>query len=105
MTRAQLKFVKLERFPPPRILPRLRRCDRAFENKHDALEVVMATTMCCDETIHDQGGRTEVDVEPGRSTFYSEDSIYLIVDGKTVIMDRPTAKRFVEAVVSVAQYH
>ena len=34
-----------------------------------------------------------------------EDSIYLKVDGKTVIMDRATAKRFVEAVNSVGFYH
>lgn len=37
--------------------------------------------------------------------FYPEDSIYIIVDGKTVIMDRKTAKKFVEAVSSVGFYH
>lgn len=65
----------------------------------------MATTMYFEETIQDQGGKTSLDVELGRSSFYPEDSIYLKVDGKTVIMDRATAKRFVEAVVSVGQYH
>lgn len=65
----------------------------------------MATTMYFQETIKDQGGKTSLEVELGRSSFYPEDSIYLIVDGKTVIMDLATAKRFVDAVVRVAQYH
>lgn len=65
----------------------------------------MATTMYFEETIRDQGGKESLDVEFGRSSFYPEDSIYLSVDGKTVIMDRATAKRFAEAVVSVGQYH
>jgi TPR repeat protein len=66
---------------------------------------VMATTMYFEETIHDQGSKATFDVELGRSSNYKEDSIYLTVDGKTVIMDRSTAKRFVEAVVAVGQYH
>lgn len=65
----------------------------------------MATTMYFEETIKDQGGRTEMELEIGRSSFYPEDSIYIIVDGKTVIMDRKTAERFVEAVNSVGFYH
>lgn len=65
----------------------------------------MATTMYFEETVKDQGGKTTFELEMGRSSYYPEDSIYLIVDGKTVIMDRATAKRFVEAVVSVGQYH
>lgn len=65
----------------------------------------MATTMYFEETIKDQGERTEMELEIGRSSFYPEDSIYITVDGKTVIMDRKTAKRFVEAVNSVGFYH
>lgn len=65
----------------------------------------MATTMFFEETVTDQGGKTSMDIELGRSSFYEEDSIYIIVDGKTVIMDRDTAKRFVDAVVSVGHYH
>ena len=65
----------------------------------------MATTMYFEETIRDQGGKTSFDVELGRSSYYPEDSIYLVVDGKTVIMDRATAQRFVEAVVDVGRYH
>lgn len=65
----------------------------------------MATTMYFDEVIRDQGGKISMEIEIGRSSFYLEDSIYLTVDGKTVIMDRATAKRFVEAVASVGGYH
>lgn len=65
----------------------------------------MATTMFFEETIKDQGGKTSMDLELGRSSYYAEDSIYIIVDGKTVIMDRETAKKFVDAVVSVGSYH
>ncbi|SUI37779.1 Uncharacterised protein [Serratia marcescens] len=46
-----------------------------------------------------------MDLELGRSSYYAEDSIYITVDGKTVIMDRETAKKFVDAVVSVGSYH
>lgn len=52
----------------------------------------MATTMYFEQTIRDQGGKESLDFEFGRSSFYPEDSIYLTVDGKTVIMDRATAK-------------
>lgn len=74
----------------------------------------MATTVYFDETIRDQGGKEEMDVEFGRSSYYAgckvsagigEDSIYLKVDGKCVIMDHATAQRFVDALISVAQYH
>jgi hypothetical protein len=65
----------------------------------------MATTMYFEETIHDQGDKASFNVELGRSSFYKEDSIYLAVDGKTVIMDRATAKRFVKAVAAVGHYH
>lgn len=65
----------------------------------------MAETVYFEERIKDQGGRTEMELEIGRSSFYPEDSIYITVDGKKVIMDRKTAKRFVEAVNSVGFYH
>ncbi len=65
----------------------------------------MATTMFFDETIKDQGSKTSMDLEIGRSSFYTEDSIYITVDGKTVIMDRETARKLVEAIVSVGFYH
>lgn len=65
----------------------------------------MATICYFEETVVDQGKEQSMAVEFGRSSFYPEDSIYLTVDGKTVIMDRPTAKRFVEAAVAVGRYH
>ena len=74
----------------------------------------MATTEYFNECISDQDEKESLQVEFGRSSFYAEcpitsgvgeDSIYLTVEGKTVIMDRTTAKRFVEAVMSVGQYH
>lgn len=65
----------------------------------------MATTMYFDEVIRDQGNKISMEVEIGRSSFYPEDSIYLVIDGKTVIMDRKMAKKFVDAVVCVGQYH
>lgn len=75
----------------------------------------MATTCYFEETIVDQNGKEKMDVEFGRSSFYSNckldngktgtDSIYLTVDGKSVIMDRETAKRFVNQVIGVGHYH
>jgi hypothetical protein len=65
----------------------------------------MATTMYFEEEIRDQGGKTQMMVEIGRSSYYSEDSIYLNVDGKLVIMDLATAKRFVDAIISVGHFH
>jgi hypothetical protein len=65
----------------------------------------MSTTMYFEEDIRDQGGKSSMRTELGRSSFYPEDSIYLSVDGKTVIMDLATAQKFVDAVVSVGRYH
>ena len=65
----------------------------------------MATTMYFEEEIRDQGGKAQMMVEIGRSSYYSEDSIYLNVDGKLVIMDLATAKMFVDAVISVGHFH
>lgn len=64
----------------------------------------MATTMFFEETVKCQGGKEEMDIEFGRSSFYKEDSIYLTVDGKSLVMDRATAERFVEAATGVGRY-
>jgi len=54
-----------------------------------------------------------MEVEFGRSSFYAEcvapsgkgeDSIYLTVDGRTVIMSRAMAQKFVKGVISVGHY-
>lgn len=74
----------------------------------------MATTCYFEETIRDQGGKNTMALELGRSSFYAgcpvpngigEDSIYINVNGQSVVMDRATAARFVEAAVSVGTYH
>jgi hypothetical protein len=74
----------------------------------------MATTCYFDEIIQDQGGENTLEIEFGRSSFYAnckipagvgQDSIYINVDGKAVIMDRAMAKKFVDAVISVGLYH
>ena len=75
----------------------------------------MATTCYFEEVITDQDGQEKLEVEFGRSSYYANseldndtvgsDSIYLKVDEEGVIMDRDTAKRFVEAVISVGYYH
>jgi hypothetical protein len=61
--------------------------------------------MYFEETLKDQGEKSPMNIEIGRSSFYSEDIIYIKVDGKLVIMDREQAKRFVDGVVGVGQYH
>lgn len=61
--------------------------------------------MFFEETIKDQGNKNSMDIELGRSSYYPEDSVYIVVDDKTVIMDRATAKRFVNAVAGVGRYH
>lgn len=65
----------------------------------------MATTMYFEQVVQDQGSKSSFELELGRSSYYPEDSIYLKVDGKLVIMDRATAKKFVEAVHSVGLCH
>jgi hypothetical protein len=65
----------------------------------------MATTTYFEETIHDQGDKNSMKLEIGRSSYYPEDSIYISVDDKLVIMDRKTAKEFVEAVAAVGRWH
>ena len=46
-----------------------------------------------------------MDIEFGRSSYFEEDSIYLNVDGKSVVMDRKIAKEFVAAAIFLAHYH
>ncbi|AVJ55847.1 hypothetical protein C5610_05665 [Idiomarina sp. OT37-5b] len=64
----------------------------------------MATTIHFEKLIKCQGKRDEMEVEFGRSSYYKEDSIYLKVNGKVVVMDRKTAKEFVDAVATVGVY-
>lgn len=64
----------------------------------------MATLMFFEETLKDQGDEASIDFEMGRSSFYDEDSIYFVIDGKSVIVNREQAKRFVNAVADVGSY-
>lgn len=64
----------------------------------------MATLMFFDETLKDQDDEVSIDFEIGRSSFYDEDSIYFVIDGKSVIVNREQAKRFVDAVADVGGY-
>ncbi|HEF8785501.1 TPA: hypothetical protein QH450_002426 [Providencia alcalifaciens] len=64
----------------------------------------MAALMFFEETLKDQGNKISVDLEIGRSSYYDEDSVYFVIDGKTVIVTREQAKRFVDAVADVGGY-
>jgi hypothetical protein len=64
----------------------------------------MATTTYFEKKIRCQGGKESMEVELGRSSYYPVDSIYLTVDGKSVVMNAKTAKEFVNAVAGVGRY-
>lgn len=64
----------------------------------------MATTMFFEETVKCQSKKEDMDIEFGRSSFFEEDSIYLNVDGKKIVMDLATAKKFVQASSNVGKY-
>lgn len=64
----------------------------------------MATLMFFEETLKDQGNKSSAELEIGRSSYYDEDSIYFVIDGKTVIVSRDQAKQFVDAVADVGSY-
>ncbi|RKZ70465.1 MAG: hypothetical protein DRR19_33360 [Candidatus Parabeggiatoa sp. nov. 1] len=64
----------------------------------------MATTVFFEEKVKCQGGQKKMNVEFGKSSYYDENSIYLTVDDKSLVMDRKTAKKFVEAAAAVGRY-
>ncbi|GAA6210954.1 hypothetical protein NBRC116602_06940 [Hyphomicrobiales bacterium 4NK60-0047b] len=66
------------------------------------------------EKVKDQNTDIEMNIEFGVSNFYvgsevrdgiGEDSIYFIVDGKNVTMNRKVAKQFVDAAQSLGTYY
>lgn len=57
--------------------------------------ISMATIVYFEETVNDQGGKDSIELEVGRLSFAPEDSVCIKADGKTIIMNRATAKRFV----------
>jgi hypothetical protein len=64
----------------------------------------MATLCFFDETIHDQGGKTTMSFEVGRSSYYDDDSLYMVIDGKPICVDRATATKICDAFDGVAAY-
>jgi hypothetical protein len=89
------------------------RFEASFGAVSEGVESKMTTTQYFEEVVVDQGGEEKISIEFGRSSFYAgcptpsgtgEDSIYLKVDGKSIIMDQATAKKFVEAAMSVGHY-
>jgi hypothetical protein len=64
----------------------------------------MATLCFFEETIRDQGGTTTMSFELGRSSYYDEDSLYMVVDGKAICVNRATATKICEAFDGVATY-
>lgn len=64
----------------------------------------MATTTFFEEEIKDQGGKATLELEFGRSSFYGNNSFYIRVDGKPIIVDQETAKRIFSSMDKVAGY-
>jgi hypothetical protein len=65
----------------------------------------VATTMFFEETLTDHGGKGEpVEFEFGRSSFYGENLLYFVIDGKTVIVSAAQGRRICEAMASVGSY-
>jgi hypothetical protein len=69
-------------------------------------DVKMATTVFFEETLKD-AARTgnAVDFEIGRSSFLNGESlVYIVVDGKTLILDEAAGRRLCEAVDGLSSY-
>lgn len=66
----------------------------------------MATTMYLETTLRDKGDEAKaLDIEVGTSSYYSgERLLYLVVDGRTVILDHEAGKRLCEAFADIAGY-
>lgn len=64
----------------------------------------MTTTVFFEDTVVCQSGKDEFYIELGRTSSAGEDSIYLIIDGKGVVMTREMARQFVDAVVETGCY-
>lgn len=64
----------------------------------------MATTMFFEETVTDADGKNPIDLEFGRSSYFGENSLYIVMGENSVCVDRKTAKRILDAMDSVATY-
>jgi hypothetical protein len=67
-------------------------------------KLTMATLCFFDETINDQDGKTSMSFEVGRSSYYDEDSLYMVIDGKAICINRATATKICAAFEGVATY-
>ncbi len=66
----------------------------------------MATTMFFEETLKDAAkSGNSVEVEVGRSSYLGgENLVYLVINGKTLILDEKMGRKFCEAVNGLGQY-
>ncbi|RXJ10758.1 hypothetical protein [Lelliottia nimipressuralis] len=64
----------------------------------------MTTSVFFEGTVVCQSGKEEFYIEFGRTSSADEDSIYLNIDGKIVVMKREMARKFVDAVVETGNY-
>jgi len=66
----------------------------------------MATTIFFEENLQNAGGSArELQLEVGTTNFIRENSIYITVDGKQIVMDEKMSKKFVEAVGKIGRYY
>jgi hypothetical protein len=62
-------------------------------------EVAVTATMYFEETLRDRGGAGEpIKFEVGCSTYYGESLVYLVVDGRVVVLDQATGERLLDAI-------
>ncbi|MGA3983016.1 hypothetical protein ACI2VH_23630 [Ralstonia nicotianae] len=66
----------------------------------------MATTMFFEETLKDAArSGNSVEVEVGRSSFlHGQNLVYLVIDGKTVILNETMGRKFCQAVNELGHY-
>lgn len=65
----------------------------------------MATTMYFEETLRDKGGAGEpIDLEFGCSTYYGESLVHLVIEGKTLILDRTSGNQLLDAMGDLNTY-
>ena len=53
-------------------------------------------------TVKDKKRDNSIELEFGRSSFYRENSLYLVVDGKHIVMDYAEAKKLINSMMDVA---
>jgi hypothetical protein len=65
----------------------------------------MATTVYFEEEISDKKEKSaKIDLEFGRSSFYGENLMYIMVDGKNVILDEKTGREIYDSMRKLGIY-